>query len=213
MFYLSSSKVTSSDSPCHSQPCGANTMCTEWNGPAVCSCLPGYVGDPFTVCEDKKEDVDQKPRCYPAQCGRNEECRIGEDGTDGCRCKPGYRGSISFGCVQCETKFNCDANQTCNNQLECVDPCPGVCGPNDDCYVFNHKASCRPKGSQPKCSSDVDCPSHEACDGYKCVDPCLDLCGNERADCQVVNHEPNCTCKPGFYGSPYRFCITNGAVE
>lgn len=194
-------KVLTSIPPCHSQPCGVNTVCREKYNRTVCSCLPRYIGNPLYGC--------QKPHCDPARCHSNEECRIDEEGFTVCRCKPGYiQHSFSFGCVQCETKFDCESNQICNKRKLCVDPClrRGVCGPNDDCYVFNHKASCRPKSVHPTCSSDTDCPSHEACDGYKCVDPCLGLCSRKKANCQVEYHKPNCTCKRGFRGSPYKFC-------
>lgn len=214
------SKVPTSTSACNPSPCGANSVCRIiHNNVAACSCLPGYIGSPPGCSQSEHQhaehDVDQNQSCNSKRCGPNSICYIGEYGQAACRCEPGYKitSPVIGICFQCGSKFDCNSNQTCSSNLECVDPCPGVCGPNDDCFVFNHKASCRPKGSHPKCTSDTDCPSHEACDGYKCIDPCLDLCDHETTDCKVINHEPTCTCKTGFYGSPKRFCLRNGYVE
>lgn len=221
MILLSFSKVPSSVSACDPSPCGANSVCrTIQDKVASCACLPGYIGSP-PDCRQSEDQyaghiADQNLQsCNSKKCEQNAECYLDTYGHAACRCKQGYMitSPVIGLCFQCGSKFDCDSNKICNDQSECADPCPGVCGQNDDCYVYNHKASCRPKGSQSKCASDNDCSSREACDGYKCVNPCLDLCDNERADCQVENHKPNCTCKPGFYGSPYRFCSPNGAVE
>lgn len=35
--------------PCPS-PCGLNTNCVIVNHSPICSCMPGYSGDPFTIC-------------------------------------------------------------------------------------------------------------------------------------------------------------------
>lgn len=35
--------------PCPS-PCGLNTKCVVVNHSPICSCMPGYSGDPFTTC-------------------------------------------------------------------------------------------------------------------------------------------------------------------
>ena len=32
--------------PCQSEPCGAFSECRNQGGVAVCSCLPGYTGEP-----------------------------------------------------------------------------------------------------------------------------------------------------------------------
>lgn len=36
--------------PCHSKPCGQNTECKAINHSPICSCQPGYSGNPFTIC-------------------------------------------------------------------------------------------------------------------------------------------------------------------
>ena len=32
--------------PCLSEPCGAFSECSSQEGEALCSCLPGYIGEP-----------------------------------------------------------------------------------------------------------------------------------------------------------------------
>jgi hypothetical protein len=61
------------------------------------------------------------------------------------------------------------------------------------------------EGCRPECVLNSDCPSNQACISNKCQDPCPGTCG-QNADCQVVNHLPSCTCRPGFTGDPFRFC-------
>ena len=40
--------------PCHTTTCGINAECKAKNHRAICICLIGYVGDPYTVCEERK---------------------------------------------------------------------------------------------------------------------------------------------------------------
>lgn len=205
MIHFSLPKAPGAISPCDPSPCGPNAVCgIADNNKAICGCIAGYsVGEPPS-CR-KIEDS-----CMSKGCGRNEICV-----NHGCQCKPGYHWphpSLSD-CRQCSHKSECGSNQTCDAKNECVDVCgPGVCGPNDECYVFNHEVRCRPKGSQPNCSSNTDCATHEACDGYKCVNPCVDLCDVETYDCKITNHVPTCTCKTGFYASTAWLCSPNGVV-
>ena len=35
--------------PCHLDPCGINTQCQVMSHRPICSCLPGYNGDPFNT--------------------------------------------------------------------------------------------------------------------------------------------------------------------
>jgi len=94
-------------------------------------------------------------------------------------------------------------------------PCvPSPCGANAVCREHNNAGSCtclpdyfgNPyEGCRPECVINSDCPSNKACVRNKCVDPCPGTCG-QNADCQVVNHLPTCTCRPGFTGDPFQFC-------
>lgn len=143
------------------------------------------------------EIVNEHP-CDPDPCSENEICEE-FNGKASCECRyaPYYRLPLSGCNPECTTKFHCPSEQTCIRS-KCVDACPGNCSTDDECYVFNHNAKCRPKNSRPECTSDKDCTSNEACDGYKCVDPCLNYCG-EDFDCQTVNQQPKCTCKTGYF--------------
>lgn len=97
-------------------------------------------------------------------------------------------------------------------------PCePSPCGPNSVCRVTNGHAvcSCQPNflGSPPSCRPECvvssECPQNQACISQKCQDPCPGTCGID-ARCQVVNHNPICSCPPHFTGDPFVQCIKEG---
>ena len=58
-----------------------------------------------------------------------------------------------------------------------------------------------------ECTQDYDCPSQQACQNERCVNPCTlgNQCG-ELAICTVNDHRPKCTCQAGFEGDPYSRC-------
>lgn len=57
------------------------------------------------------------------------------------------------------------------------------------------------------CLQNDDCPLYTACKNRQCINPCAERnpCATT-ADCQVVNHEPVCTCPDGYIGSPLTDC-------
>lgn len=52
----------------------------------------------------------------------------------------------------------------------------------------------------------ADCALDKACINTKCQDPCPGTCG-VNARCHVVNHNPICSCSPGFTGDPFVRCL------
>lgn len=96
-----------------------------------------------------------------------------------------------------------------------VDPCePSPCGPYSQCRVVNGHAVCScqanyigtPPTCRPECMISADCAQDKACINQKCQDPCPGTCGIN-ARCQVVNHNPICSCSPGFTGDPFIRCV------
>lgn len=93
------------------------------------------------------------------------------------------------------------------------DPCSQIlCGSNAQCN--NGRCFCLPeyqgdpnRGCRPECVLNNDCDSNKACIRQKCVDPCLNICG-QNAMCNVYNHIPICTCPPGMTGSAFTICMT-----
>lgn len=50
---------------CSPSPCGANSLCRQMNGQAVCTCVPGFVGAP-PLC---------RPECVvSSDCPQNQAC-------------------------------------------------------------------------------------------------------------------------------------------
>ena len=79
-------------------------------------------------------------------------------------------------------------------------PCePDYCGPNSECSEDEH--------GRPVCSclKSHECSDHQSCIRKKCQDPCPGLCG-KYAQCTIKNHNPYCTCNPGFTGDPFTSC-------
>lgn len=139
----------------------------------------------------------------PGICGVNAECRVVSH-TPNCICISGYIGDPF---IQC----NIPQIQT----QEHLNPCqPSPCGTNAICKEQNGAGSCTclPEyignpydGCRPECVLNSDCPSNKACIKNKCDNPCAGTCG-QNADCQVINHLPSCSCRPGYTGDPFRYC-------
>lgn len=91
--------------------------------------------------------------------------------------------------------FECGANAICRER-DGVAVCQ--CTAN---YIGNPYLACR-----PECVINPDCPSNLMCVRNKCVNPCAGVCGRN-AECSVVNHQPMCTCLPGYTGDPFSNCF------
>lgn len=96
-----------------------------------------------------------------------------------------------------------------------VNPCqPSPCGPNSVCQVRGETPACSclenyigaPPNCRPECVINPECSSELACINQKCRDPCPGSCG-ANAICKVVNHNPVCSCTPGFLGDPFTGCV------
>lgn len=97
---------------------------------------------------------------------------------------------------------------------EIRNPCtPSPCGPNSQCREINQQAVCSclpdymgsPPTCRPECISSSECSLTKACVNQKCIDPCPGTCGLS-AKCQVVNHNPICSCPPRYSGDPFIRC-------
>lgn len=97
-------------------------------------------------------------------------------------------------------------------------PChPSPCGNNAECRERNGAGACychpgfegnpydKDRGCRRECEVNDDCDDRLACVAYKCVNPCIGVCG-ELAICHVSRHNPTCTCPPGFTGDPFFQC-------
>lgn len=97
-------------------------------------------------------------------------------------------------------------------------PCePSPCGPNSQCRTQGYNAICSclqgfigtPPSCRPECVVSAECPVDKACIAQKCSDPCPGTCGLH-ARCNIINHNPICTCPPNFVGDPFVRCIQEG---
>ena len=202
--------------PCQPSPCGPYSRCKALSDKAMCSCEPGYRGSPPSCrpeCivndECSRQLACSKQKCInpcDGACGLNADCFV-RNHLPVCKCPVGYEGDPFR---QCNKKPEIIIN------TEVVDPCyPSPCGANAECSEVNRRASCKCMqdyfgdpytNCRPECVINADCPANRACANLKCIDPCPGTCGLE-ARCQVVNHIPTCTCKPGYNGDPFTQCI------
>ena len=68
-------------------------------------------------------------------------------------------------------------------------------------YIGDPYVACR-----PECTVNKDCPSTKTCQHLHCVDPYPNAHCGYNAQCQVVNHIPNCVCLSGYIGDPFTAC-------
>lgn len=133
--------------PCPSA-CGINSLCEVNTHRPVCYCPAGFIGNPYTRCEEisikvpPTEVVTPRPNpCVPSPCGLNTECHL-EGNQAICTCTGNYVGDPYNRCQpECVTNVDCDDDKACIDQ-KCSDPCPGLCGTNALCEVDNHNPIC-----------------------------------------------------------------------
>lgn len=127
-------------------PCGLNAVCKVIKHSAICTCQPGYQGDPFSRCYSipppppQHEEISYVNPCIPSPCGLYSECRdIG--GTPSCSCLSQYFGSPPNCRPECVLNNDCPSNLACIRE-KCQDPCPGSCGIDAYCNVISHTPNC-----------------------------------------------------------------------
>lgn len=100
-------------------------------------------------------------------------------------------------------------------------PCePSPCGPNSKCQNLNNKAICscldnyigHPPSCRSECVVSSECSLNKACIQLKCNDPCPGTCGHN-ARCEVINHNPICSCSAGETGDPFIRCYPTPSKE
>lgn len=199
---------TQQSDPCALQPCGSNAICEY----GTCTCQQNYFGDPYTGCRPECSTNNEcsadkaciNLRCVApcaGTCGSGAECTV-VNHIPVCSCQPGTTGDPFTSC----------------RPLPAIekprDPCsPSPCGPNSVCRINNEVAVCScqtgfigsPPSCRPECIVSAECPLTQACLSTKCQDPCPGTCG-QNARCQVVNHNPICSCSPGMTGDPFARC-------
>lgn len=123
--------------------------------------------------------------------------------------------------VLCPLHIHCHSYNTTTSSIVVSDPIPATnpchpspCGPYSQCREVNEVAVCTclinyigtPPACRPECAASSECPLNKACINQRCQDPCPGTCG-QNARCQVTNHNPICSCSPGFAGDPFIRCL------
>ena len=154
--------------PCQ---CGANAECQLVGHKPVCSCRPGYEGNPNLACHEvgcrSNSDCPSTHACINGQCeavcderhqpcGQNAICEPA-DHVAQCTCKPGTQGDPRTLCsaVGCTDNSECPPEAACVNS-QCKDPCDEHdCVEPAFCKVFNNQPTCVcPPGYETQISDD-----------------------------------------------------------
>lgn len=211
---------------CNPSPCGPNANCDK----GICSCVEGYMGDPYRGCRPEcilssdcaRETTCVRSKCVdpcPGTCGLNAQCDV-VNHIPMCSCLAGFTGNAFIQCTAVKgtitTAFRLrGALRNLFVAAIKTNPCnPSPCGPNSRCQEINDQAVCScmigfvgsPPSCRPECVTSSECVLNQACVNQKCVDPCPGTCGVS-ALCQVVNHNPICSCPLKFSGDPFVRCL------
>lgn len=223
--------------PCNPSPCGPNAVCKERNNAGSCACLKDYFGDPYTGCRPEcvtNTDCSRDKACVnnkckdpcPGVCGFNAECHAYNHAPT-CTCLTGYTGNPLVSCNEppitpCKLLLKTSKSKYFIHKIcslvppaERKNPCsPSPCGQYSQCREINNHAVCSclnnyigsPPNCRPECIVSSECAQNKACINEKCIDPCPGTCGIN-ARCTVINHNPICSCSPGYDGDPFIKCI------
>lgn len=142
---------------------------------------------------------------FPGTCGLNAECRVAIHRAV-CTCLNGYQGDPFRRCQPIPPP----TEPVIEDKDNCI---PSPCGPYSTCRNLGPRPVCecqrgyfgKPPNCQPECLKNSDCALNKACINQKCQDPCPGVCG-ANALCQVVSHNPICSCPPGYNGDPFNYC-------
>ena len=115
---------TQCQDPCPGS-CGISAQCVVERHNPVCTCPPGFIGNPFDRCVLDERPPPNPDVCNPSPCGTNTLCTV-LDGGAVCECmNSGYIGNPLVACKpECVLNTECPTTQACINQ-KCRDPCPG----------------------------------------------------------------------------------------
>lgn len=172
--------------PClYDNICAPRAECKAQNHLAICKCLPGLIGNPYSDC---------KPEIL-AECIYDTDC-------------PSTLACINSKCVDpCHVLEPCNLPSKCKvipsapvRTMICI--CP-------EGYISSGSGTCKPIESIRTigCIADSDCAPEKACVNSVCKNPCN--CG-PHAECRIKDHKPVCTCEQGFEGNPEIECVKIG---
>lgn len=168
----------------------------------MCRCSEGYSGDPFSNCSPNPVALippEVPMPCNPSPCGINAVCKE-RAGAGSCLCMPEYHGDPYVECrPECVLNSDCAKTKACVNN-KCVDPCPGVCGIDAECHVYNHIPVCN-------CITGYTGNPSTRCHVIKFEDPipqnpCRPSPCGPFSECRDHNGYAICACLANYIGSP-----------
>ena len=129
--------------------------------------------------------------CNPSPCGPFSKCEDLKH-TAHCTCLHGYHGSPP-NCSPIPvtpTRIPSTTNAVSLSPTHSIPDSPVANGsPEDDSMMEMDAFQCRDHSQ---------CPEDLRCTDFKCSDPCVPNPCGRRTVCRVMDHEPICSCAPGF---------------
>uniref|UniRef100_T1H2N8 EGF-like domain-containing protein n=1 Tax=Megaselia scalaris TaxID=36166 RepID=T1H2N8_MEGSC len=115
-----------------------------------------------------------------------------------CSCISSYIGAPPNCRPECIVNSDCPRNNICYNE-KCVDPCPGSCGVNSICNVWNHEVSC-------ECSDHMTGNPYISCHKMELPIQEQDICTDKVCGLNAVCRNGECICVQDYFGNPYSLC-------
>lgn len=151
-------------------------------------------------------------------CEANKRCEVRAH-RPVCVCKSGFVVSETGELTCAPGRSHCTSDDQCASNAACIvgscqNPCisNNPCPETKTCEVLDHRPVCIcTQDCNPAlfiCLRDRGCPPELACQGYQCVNPCLNFTCPDATPCYVEEHKPVCKfCPPGFAVDAKHGCV------
>lgn len=170
--------------------CGSNAECYVANHSPYCTCSHGYTGNPSVGCYEIPKST------FFSSCPFH-FCRV--------------ESKLSILIASFHFYYTSKKKAPIAIQNPCI---PSPCGAYSQCRESNGHAICScveycigsPPSCRPECTLSSECFLDKACINQRCVNPCVPGTCGDHARCQVINHNPICSCSLGYTGDPFIRC-------
>ncbi|CAI6004363.1 unnamed protein product [Closterium sp. NIES-64] len=179
--------------PCATANCPLNSVCSNVNGVATCTCSAG-----FQMVNGQCAALPPPDPCASTTCQANANCTV-VNGAATCTCLPGFdpvNGACYLCCSAPPSLISASALVAALSPaaalLPAPDPCAGFsCPANSACSNVNGVATCT-------CSAGYQMTDGQCVVPAPIADPCASTTCPAKATCSSVNGVATCVCAVGY---------------